>query len=339
MVALMGDDSGSTTYTVTQPGSPWTSIDSITGVRPKYQGAVYAAGAQSAATWTSSSASAIWNVVTFAIEPASGGGGGGGGSLTLTATPDPTYTPPRIRIDISDTRSSPAASLTINRTDPSGFVTPVRTADGNPLPITGGTATIWDYEAPFGAAVTYSSVEVPSVSTSPVTLAVSQVWLIHPGIPALSVPLDLLPATLQDETFSSKQGVFYVMGDPYPVVITDGSRKASVSQLVVSTATLDELSALEALLADGSPLFLNVPADQGIGFDAQYISVGDMKVGRLTDVVIDSYRSVTLPFVVTRRPVGGSTSTRTYAVVEGAYATYASAEAAYSTYAQAIAGP
>lgn len=69
MVGLMGDDGGTTGYTVTEPGSPWTSIDNFLSTS-KFQGAVYATGSQSGATWTSSSTFAWWNVSTFAIEAA-----------------------------------------------------------------------------------------------------------------------------------------------------------------------------------------------------------------------------------------------------------------------------
>jgi hypothetical protein len=71
MVGLMGDDAGTTGYTVTEPsGGVWTSIDNFL-FTAKFQGAVYATGSQSGATWTSSSAFAWWNVSTFAIEAAS----------------------------------------------------------------------------------------------------------------------------------------------------------------------------------------------------------------------------------------------------------------------------
>jgi hypothetical protein len=88
VVGQMGDDSGSTTFTVTMPGSPWTTIDNIIADRPKWQGASYAAGSQSGATFTSTSATAYWNITSYAI--AAGGTAWAGaaalsGSGTLTA--------------------------------------------------------------------------------------------------------------------------------------------------------------------------------------------------------------------------------------------------------------
>jgi hypothetical protein len=84
-IAQMGDDNGVTTYTVTKPGSPWTSIDGFLETA-KYTGSVYATGSQSGATWTSSSSFAYWNVTTFAIEA------GTTGSNVLVSN-EPTYIP------------------------------------------------------------------------------------------------------------------------------------------------------------------------------------------------------------------------------------------------------
>lgn len=70
VIGQMGDDAGVTTFTVTMPGSPWTTIDNFKSF-PKFQGASYATGPQSGATFTSSSANAYWNITSFAIVAAS----------------------------------------------------------------------------------------------------------------------------------------------------------------------------------------------------------------------------------------------------------------------------
>lgn len=257
-------------------------------------------------------------------------------TVTVTPTVNPAATPPNISLAITSTTET---STTVQRINPDGSLVPVRTSDGLPLSIPSHSGTLIDYEPPAGQAVSFTSVESPATVSGQVTLDVPDVWLIHCGIPGLSMPIVLRPATLSDEMFQLTRGVFYVLGDPYPVINTDGSRKMSSSQLVVATDTFDDLARMKALLADGSTLLLNVPPALGIGFDTAYIAVGDLKMARRSDMAADTSRDFTLPFQVTRRPVGGSSSTRTYAVVEAAYATYAAAEAAYATYALAIAGP
>lgn len=67
----MGDDAGSTSFTVTMPGSPWTTIDNTNeSGGPKFQGNSYATGSQSGATFTSSLSTAYWNIASYAIEAA-----------------------------------------------------------------------------------------------------------------------------------------------------------------------------------------------------------------------------------------------------------------------------
>jgi hypothetical protein len=74
--------------------------------------------------------------------------------MTFTVTPQPFNVPPRVRIDVSsDDVSKPFTSLTVSR-------------DGKPLreqPFVGSSsAVLFDYEAPFGASVTYSATGVTS---------------------------------------------------------------------------------------------------------------------------------------------------------------------------------
>jgi hypothetical protein len=77
------------------------------------------------------------------------------------------------------------------------------------------------------------------------------------------------------------------------------------------------------------------------------VSIGDVKLSRWTDVVIDDNRDVTLPFTVVDAPVsgsgsvsggGGGTTTRTWADLAVERVTWANAKTAYSTWTKAEAG-
>lgn len=257
-------------------------------------------------------------------------------TVTVTPTVNPSANPPSISLAVSSTTET---ATTIRRVNPDGSLVAVRTTTGGALSIPSHSGTLVDYEAPFGAPVSYTSVESPATVSGQVTLAVSKVWLIHPGVPALSVPIQMRRKSLTAVTYTAARGVFKVLGDPYPIVVTDGSRKAAGSALTALVTNAADLSALLTLLNDSSTLLLNVPAN-GYTFGSCYISVGDVTTGpSATDLATDPYIDVTIPFDVTRMPVGGSTSTRTYATVEAQYATYTTAEAAYATYAAATAGP
>jgi hypothetical protein len=244
--------------------------------------------------------------------------------------------PARVRLDVS--ASAGETSTTVTRLNPDGTTTAVRTTDGNPLPLSAGTGLIYDYEMFYGQLVSYSSLETPGTVSASVEVDQSQVWLVHPGVPALSQPLDLLPGSLLEEAYTTKQGVFYAMGRTNPLVVTDGARKGASSQLVILTSTLSQIDQLRALVSDAGVLLLNIPAQLNLGFQSCYVAAQDMKIARLTDVVIDTYRSITLPFVVVDRPVGGTMAQRILTDLM-TYPSLSAVQAAYSSLNAVLAGP
>lgn len=259
--------------------------------------------------------------------------------ISVTATVDTVNVPARVQLNVTDTGSPAFTSTTITRLNPDGTTSPVRTSDGNPAPLSGGTALLYDYEAPYGQSVTYSSLETPANVSAAVTVPASQVWLIHPGTPSLSRPINLLPGTLQDEVVGVNKAVYWVMNRSTPVTIGSGVRHAPSSQLVVSVETANDLAGLKSLLADGSVLMLNVPPSLSMEFDTCYIDVvTDLKYSRFTPNTIDPYRSVSLPFQVVGRPAGGTQSQRTLADLL-VYPTLAALQAKYATLADVLAGP
>jgi hypothetical protein len=150
---------------------------------------------------------------------------------------------------------APAATqVTITRINADGARSTVR--DANPKMLVGGVAPVYDYEAPFGQPVTYTATTdaTASLATAPVTLAVTQPWLLHPGIPNLSQPVTV--RTIGDQTSDTLQGVHYVLGRDKPVVISDGVRHASTFDLTLKTSTQADGLMLEGLLSDASPLLL-----------------------------------------------------------------------------------
>lgn len=257
---------------------------------------------------------------------------------TVTATVDASNVPPRVRLDVADTGSPAFASVTVTRMNPDGTTVSVRTTDGNPLPMSGGTALVYDVEPPYGQPVTYSTLETPANVTTPVTVPATDVWLTHPGVPALSMPITLRPGSLDDEIHGVQQGVFYPMGRKTPIVVTSGARRDPSTQLVVSTETSSERAALRALVADASVLYLNVSPSLGLDFDTCYIAINDVKVSRRVSMAGEVGRDVTLPFVTVARPAGGSQSQRTYTDLL-VYPTYSALQAAYVDYAALLAGP
>ena len=215
----------------------------------------------------------------------------------------------------------------------------------------GSAGVYFDGDTPDGA-VTYAWAGTPhaSTSTSAATasstttetptgaalMAVVDVWLVHPGVPDLSMRLDSVKS-LGDRTRPVNRGIFTPFGRTMPLIATDGKRKAPQSQLVIRTRTLAELVALQALTEDAATLLLNVPEALGWGQGAEYISLGDLVESRPVEIGDDPERLVSGPYQVTSRPIGGSQSQRTWVDLMAECATWQEVMDRYDTWADALA--
>jgi len=251
---------------------------------------------------------------------------------TLTATADPTFTPPRVRLDFADTGTTPVTSVTISRQDTSGLVTAVRTSDGNPLPVSGGAATIFDYEPPYGQGLTYST-DISGGPTATAELDVDRPWLVHPGIPSRSMTFRQMAGSLASEVWDIDQGVFQVLARSTPIVTTGGARMAPAGTLLLGVSSAEELATLKLLLSDGAPLLLNVPPSLGWGVDSSYIAIGRVEMARPIQVLTASWRTLSLPYQVVARPAGGTRSGLLWSDVAATYATWADLAATGMTWA------
>lgn len=258
-------------------------------------------------------------------------------TVTVTPTVDLVNNPPRVSLAIS--ANAGEGSATITRLDPSGATVPVRTPDGNPLPISAGSALLFDYEMPYGESVSYSSMASPNTISAGVRVTASRPWLVHPAIPARSVQIQAFrQGTGIKRTRGVRQSVLYPLGRANPLVITDGARHGVTSSLVLLSSSSAYTQAIEALTADGSPLLLNVPVALGFNLTTRYIAIADIDYAPVFDKVFETYFDITLPFVEVDRPAGGSTSQRNLTSLT-TYPTIAALNAAYSSLAAVQAGP
>lgn len=258
-------------------------------------------------------------------------------TLSVVATVELGNVPPRVKLVVTDTGTPAITSVTVTRTDSSGNVVPVRTDDGAPLALvtSGGNwvGTVYDYEMPYGQAVTYSTLQQPGTSTAPVTVDEDEIWLVHPGIPDRSMPITLMKGANDEEEEDVNAGVFYPLGRREAVVISDGKRKAPSSELIVGTETPAEAQALKDLLSDAFPLLLNVPPLTGVGLDTAYIFVGGLRRRRQSDIGSAPQRVWSLPYRVVAMPVGGSQSQWTFQDVLDQYPTFQDVLDAFPTFA------
>lgn len=258
-------------------------------------------------------------------------------TVTVTPTVEASNVPPRVRLNIS--ASAGETSTTVTRLDADGNVRTVRTADGAPQQIISGSALLYDYELPYGLAASYSSIESPATTSAQVTVDESRVWLVHPGVPDLSIPIEFRIDSFDAEDWDVDEGVFYPMARSSAVVQTPGVRRSAESSFTVAVSSQDELRALRDILTDTSSLLLNVPVSLGIGVDACYIAVGKVRNARPSNIGTDPLRDVVLPYRVVDRPAGGSQSQRTYTDILAGYASYAAVQAQYPSYLALLAGP
>jgi hypothetical protein len=250
---------------------------------------------------------------------------------TVTVTAEPGNVPPRVRIDVVDTGTPAVTSVTPTRINPDGTSVPVRTQDGVTFPLTTSgssrVGTLYDYEVPFGQQVTYTLTENPTVA-APATLDVNDVWLYHVGVPSRSMPI--IVTEIPTLTRKVLRGVFQPLGNRYPVVNTDGRRKAPQGVLGVRTETGPARLAMEAILDDAQTLLLNVPPSKQWGITTLYIAVDDADENRFLRWGAHPYRNWPLPFIVVDRPEGGTQAQWNLGSVKTSYVTLADIKAAFT---------
>lgn len=253
-------------------------------------------------------------------------------TIAVTATPDLVNVPPRVKVDVTDSGAPAINTVNVVRTI-GGVSTPVRTLDGNPLTLTTSgsnrVGTLYDYEIPYGQAVTYSTLEYPTGVSASTTLAVTVPWLVHPNIPARSMPITI--ESSPSHSRSVTRGVFAPMGRAHPIVFTDGRRKGAEGTLRILTQTDVERRALNLALDDAAVLLLNVPSSKAWGISTNYLSVGDVEVERPSRMLVQADRVWSLPYCVVDRPEGGSQAQWTLADLNATYASLNAIQAAYPT--------
>lgn len=145
----------------------------------------------------------------------------------------------------------------------------VRQLDAGYLTPSGGTASVYDYEAPNGttrnyrgrALHNYSGVYAASAwVTDSEAWSSATWWLKHPHQPTLnaSVTVREFPAVAR----AGRQGVFQPLGASYPVVVTD-TRQSREGSVILRSDSFDDQDELDDLIDTGDTLLLQGPATAG----------------------------------------------------------------------------
>lgn len=261
-------------------------------------------------------------------------------ALTITPTVELSHEPPRVLLTL-DTTGYVGDTLEIYRVE-DGTLTIVR--DSETTPDIGDVTWIgYDYEAPYGTAVTYqvvvfaSGASVASATSSTTTVNETSAWLVHPGDPSLSVEL-LGLRQIGARKRQITQSVQRVLGRADPVVTAD-ARSGVESSLSIGTSTLAQSSALADLIADGTPLLLNIPASLLWGVTYEWVALGDAEEARVVPQVgARPHRLHTIPYFVVSRPEGDLAPQRTWADVVSESASWTALASARATWANVLTG-
>lgn len=236
--------------------------------------------------------------------------------MSATAIASSDDEPPFITIAVTGLTDYIGGVLTCVRLNPDGTTDPVRQADPN-VEIDAAEMALVDYEAPYGIAVSYRTLAVLSPetdleqSTGTATVDTSQPWLVHPGTPALSQPIEV--TDLATRTREINQSIQAPIGRRRPIVLTDGTLRSPAGTLEITTETLTERDDLLTLLQDLTPLLLNIPHSLGWGVTSEWVAFGGV-----TETAIiggSPVRTFVLPYRTVERPVGTVTIDRSWADV------------------------
>lgn len=204
----------------------------------------------------------------------------------------------RVRIDLAAIRAGYGSDETgsVQRSLDQVRWTTVR--GGDAIFITSGSLDLDDYEFTPDVVNYYQflpDVDLVALSDSITPDLAGEWWLKHIRFPFLN--MTITPSDVGDVSRPSMSGVFNVVGSSLPVVVSL-PRASAQWNLTVTTADLDELDALNALLATGDVLLLQVPA--GSIIRGGYFSAGDTTETRNT--VPSEQRWVTIPLTEAAAP-------------------------------------
>jgi hypothetical protein len=273
---------------------------------------------------------------------------------SIDVSADPTTSPPRVVIFVNNCSGTTAQ---IYRTDPSGSQTPVR--GGDPATLASGQWVGFDYEAPYNQSVTYTIVpdDLSTPATSPAAALLSeQAWLIHPGVPSLSLPVTGI--LLTDDQSDSGTALHAPLGRPDPIPISDGARKTPAFQVSFRTGgsvlsypggftfpgvmtfpgAQNQNDQLTAILQDSSPLLLQIVYPFTDISAYRWVSVGRVNIARVTMQFGDQQRVWTLDCTQITRPAGGIAAQRTWADVLAEAGTWQDEMNKYPTWTGVVTG-
>jgi hypothetical protein len=177
-----------------------------------------------------------------------------------------------------------------------------------------------------------------------------QPWLIHPGVPSLSLPVTGI--LLTDDQSDSGTALHAPLGRADPIPVSDGARKTPAFQVSFRTGgeiysfpggftfpgeltfpgAQDQNDALKAILRDSAPLLLQIVYPFTDIAMYRWISIDRVTTARVTMLFGDQQRVWTLDCTEITRPAGGIAAQRTWADLVAECATWQDVIDKYATW-------
>lgn len=257
--------------------------------------------------------------------------------MSITATVDYTAVP-TVEITIATPDNSVMTAVVLYRKI-GGAKTQTREQPAPGL----AARTIDDVEMPWNTALQYVAVVTTASGTATytsatVTVAPPTPWAIHPTIPSRSVQLDsgdfsaLGVVSIGAETQAANSTSHPILGSPYPVITTSGSRNSTTGQLVLATVTSEERVAVNLLVDDQTPILICFPTDWGWDWDNGYYAIGDVNRDRFAQYGPEHRRVFTLPYTRVLSPAGDVQSDWSYAQMLANFTSYDALNNAFADY-------
>lgn len=250
--------------------------------------------------------------------------------------------------------------IKIFRVTPNNVRTEVR---GSPLNTTNPTAaaataiaTLWDNEAPLDTVIYYvltsNCGSTAVLTSSSVTLdGQGGGWLRDPMTPANNIRIAFSDTQFNDcdetmrvelldwepRVYRTASGIFDIVNAQRPSTVSM-RRKRYESSMTFASKTLDDIDAIEEIIAPGTILLLSLPAGYGFGrpYGTDFITIADVAQDPVdTDNYLTPFRSWEIPFALSPAPADLDTGGTGSNGIGGGGATYAdmTASAIGTTYA------
>lgn len=176
-------------------------------------------------------------------------------------------------------------------------------------------------------------------SSSQIQLSPASGWMIHPTVPAKSVPISTTDRTLPGinnigpVTSATTATVHEILGQSMPIISTSGPRLSDALTVIFAARTLAHEAQLNALLADQSPILFRFP-DAGLGWQDGFYAIGDVQRERFAQVEVLQRRLFTLPLRMVQPPLGSVQNPGwSWADVAATFSSWNEVALAYNTWA------